>query len=117
MNALIKTLLAAGAAWMALSPAGSVSRELPRAPEESLEESTLRRQFFGAIARIDRPAKVLEIDDQSLGRQRLHLDGKTKILQGDKAASWSDFQVGATVDGVCIGAPHNAYAEIIYLGR
>jgi hypothetical protein len=76
-----------------------------------------RRQYFGSIIEISSGERVLVVRDNSLGPQTLHLDGRTKIEQGDKPASWSDLQVGAMVDGVCVGPPTNAYAETVNIGR
>ncbi len=77
----------------------------------------MRRQYLGTVSEINSTTRLMVVQDDSLGIQTLHADDRTKISQGDKSAHWSDIRVGMMVDGTCVGAPGNAYAETINIGR
>jgi hypothetical protein len=84
---------------------------------QQLDPNTVRRQFMGAVAEMNAEEKTILVEDRSLGFQKLQVDNQTRFHQGDKSASWNELRLGAMVDGVCVGAPGNAYAEIINIGR
>jgi hypothetical protein len=77
----------------------------------------MRRQYFGTVSEVNSTTRLMVVQDDSLGIQTLHADDRTKISQGDRSAHWSDIRVGMMVDGTCVGAPGNAYAETINIGR
>lgn len=93
--------------------AASVGPEVAENPDPSYT----RREFFGAVIQVSPTERVLTVRDQSLGIQTLQGDARTTIRMGDKSANWSDLKIGVMVDGICVGAPGNGYAESINIGR
>jgi hypothetical protein len=116
--------MAAAAVWTLLpvfgdsqSSRGGARMESSSASASMPDPGAQRRQYFGTVAEVNSTTRLLVVQDDSLGIQTLHADERTKIMHGDNRASWSDIRVGMMVDGVSVGAPGNAYAETINIGR
>jgi hypothetical protein len=55
--------------------------------------------YHGKVTAIDKSDKIVTIDDQKSGKQKLHIDESTKFMKGDEKASWNDLKVGDELHG------------------
>jgi Cu/Ag efflux protein CusF len=97
----------------------AAERNEPGKSSDAVKEQspTAQRHFKGEITKIDRAAKTITINDQTLGSHTLHIGDTTKLKHGDKSASWDELKVGATVDGTCRGGAEKAHAETLNIGK
>ncbi len=84
--------------------------------KEQKPAALTQRPFKGQVTSVDRDAKTIMINDQSLGSHKLHIADSVKLKRGEKPASWDDLKVGVNVEGTCRGGPENAHAETLNLG-
>jgi hypothetical protein len=86
------------------------------AVKEKSPTAEKQRQFKGQITALDRDAKIVTINDQSLGSHKLHIGDTTKLTRGGKTASWDDLKIGVNVEGTCRGGAEKAHAESLDVG-
>lgn len=86
-------------------------------PSSAKPTAEMQRKFKGPITAVDREAKTITINDQSMGSHKLHLGDSTKLNRDGKQASWDDLKVGATVEGTCRGGTDKAHAETLNIGN
>ncbi len=87
---------------------GKIS-EGAKTPDPKVEQ----QRFVGTITTLSRDEKIITIQDAKMGTHKLHIADTTKILRGDKVATWDDLKVGQKVEGTCHGTKEMSHAEIL----
>ena len=72
-----------------------------------------KREFMGPITAVSREDKTITIDDAKMGSHKLHIGETTKLMHGDKPATWDHLKVGAKVAGTCTGGTDKAHAQTL----
>lgn len=111
----IKTILTAIALPFTAYAAENAERGVPKTDDtaKTPDAAAETQQFNGPITAVNRENKTITINDAKVGAHILHIGEKTKLMRGDKDATWDDLTIGAKVDGVCIGNKESAHAQTI----
>lgn len=83
---------------------GDRKPDQPKTADDKKDETAKKAEmkFMGPITAVDREKMMITIDDAKMGKHMLHVSDKTKLMMGEKKATWDALKVGAKVEGTCM---------------